>query len=290
MTDKEQKGKVLVAGPYFGEFGWEVFCWQPLLRHHAMTGKHEKVIVYAGPGRGLLYRFADEIRQLDDMPRHEPECLIWHRMGQHVKDAGEMTQRMVNACAAEFGKERLEVMHWQSIQPANNPHYPQGLPDLLWGEPDGRFRPRGEGKPLVALCVRDRGLSDFRNWGRERWVRLSLLLTKNCDVVLLGRTQEPWILDSPYSLLNQTSVDDLIRIFGNHAAVAVGGSTGTIHLASRCGTPHIVWGNAKVTRRIAETNWFGAPARVYEWGWEPEPEMVAKAVETCLDTGEFWDA
>src|SRR5882757_792813 len=45
--------KILVAGPYVGEFGHELMDWQPWVR--AQVGRYEQVHVITYPGRDYLY-------------------------------------------------------------------------------------------------------------------------------------------------------------------------------------------------------------------------------------------
>ena len=45
--------RILVAGPYVGEFGHELMDWQPRVR--AQVGRHETVHVITYPGRDYLY-------------------------------------------------------------------------------------------------------------------------------------------------------------------------------------------------------------------------------------------
>ena len=50
--------KTLVAGPWLGEFGWELFGWQGYLR--ALSKKFDRTIIVAKGNTDFLYRdFAD---------------------------------------------------------------------------------------------------------------------------------------------------------------------------------------------------------------------------------------
>ena len=48
----------LYAGPWVGEFGWELCSWVPSLRHIAENYDH--ITVEIQPGMEYLYEFADE--------------------------------------------------------------------------------------------------------------------------------------------------------------------------------------------------------------------------------------
>jgi ADP-heptose:LPS heptosyltransferase len=65
------------------------------------------------------------------------------------------------------------------------------------------------------------------------------------------------VKDVPYdlSLLNKTTLDDLIAIF-HLCGIVVGSSSGPMHLAAATGTPHVVWGGGRSQIRARYTkNW-----------------------------------
>ena len=45
----------LLAGPWVGEFGWELFGWQGFLREHVQKNKYDEVIIASRPGHEVLY-------------------------------------------------------------------------------------------------------------------------------------------------------------------------------------------------------------------------------------------
>lgn len=288
--------KVLVAGPYVGELGWELFSWQPLVRAQYLMGDYSKCIVYTGPGRSLLYRFA-EVRTLPNVPNHESECLVWHNLPNYKKDLDGIISEVSERSKKEFGAN-FALFSYSSLPALNQPFYEKGLPDLL--------RPRSELTPLmqgtvrklianrktVVCCVRDRQMSNYRNLDYEDWYNLAaeLLESEKCNVIFIGliRDRNAWELpEGTIDLTGKTTIDDCVDLFCNYTTVAVGGSTGLLHLASRCGTDHLVWSVEKVVLRNAESNWFGANCKTYLWGWQPEVEDISKAVLHFVENGEF---
>ena len=285
--------KVFIAGPYIGELGWEVFDWQPMVRAAWMQSGAERCIVYAGAGRTRLYPFAHDIRTLADIPEHESECLGWHNLQEYKTEVEELIQRMY-ASVQEEKPQQISGLTLANVGNLATPHYAQGRPDCLRlsddivderldelvGDPD---------KSKIILCIRDRGMSDYRNMDSDAWEELVEALNENYTVILTGQTKQDAccgiVSDNIIDLLNQTSIDDMIYLFSKHCDLAVGGSTGTLHLASRCATPHLVWGGESNTKRYAECNWFAAPHKVYTWGWQPDIEQVAVAIEQYLDKG-----
>ncbi|GAG44278.1 unnamed protein product, partial [marine sediment metagenome] len=54
----------IIAGPFVGEFGWELFSWQGYLRGKAKRGQH--VFVFCRRGNAYLYKdFAAAVVELD---------------------------------------------------------------------------------------------------------------------------------------------------------------------------------------------------------------------------------
>ena len=56
----KSKNKKLFAGPFLGEFGWELFCWQGYIRHLSRSFDFTTVCCRKGH-TGLYKDFADEI-------------------------------------------------------------------------------------------------------------------------------------------------------------------------------------------------------------------------------------
>jgi hypothetical protein len=53
--------KTLFAGPWVGEFGWELFCWQGVLRRYAEIKNFDRVIISGREINKFLYDdFCDE--------------------------------------------------------------------------------------------------------------------------------------------------------------------------------------------------------------------------------------
>jgi len=82
-------------------------------------------------------------------------------------------------------------------------------------------------------------------------------------------------------LTNQTTLDDCLAIM-NRTRLAVGGSSGLLHLASRCGVNRVIWGDPRTIVRYAETNWFGSRFEYMSVGWAPQWEDVAAKAEEML--------
>jgi len=296
-TYDRKNRKVLLAGPYIGEFGWEVFSWQPLVRSVLLTsqmkGEVDHCIVYTGPGRDRLYPWA-EVRTFP-APDYESECLAWHEMNEEKNsELKSLIDTMIGEVKEE-GWGDIKTLTQAQLPSLGHEFFERGMPDLLlpegptdWNKFDLKD-PIDPGRKTVALCVRDRAMSDWRNLEYEDWYDLAELLDKEFNVIMLGIINRPddWQMpEGVIDLTNKTTVNDLIDIFPICDLVA-GGSTGTLHLASRCARPHLVWAGEKEVRRYAEANWFGAPHKVYVEGWQPDIYTVHIAIQHYLKQGEW---
>jgi len=46
--------KTLYAGPWVGEFGWELMWWNPYIRYMVATGNYDQVIISGPTGSEYL--------------------------------------------------------------------------------------------------------------------------------------------------------------------------------------------------------------------------------------------
>lgn len=281
----------LVVGPFLGELGWEIISWQPMVRSLFMQGRHERCIVFGKPGRSLLYPFAEYI-DVPDLPKYEEECLLWSSIDQQRKAELDAIGSQCLAKGKELTKGSAGWFWYDRLNGVfNQLNYMQGRPDVLYG--DGSAPVDWErGKLHVVLCVRDRELSSFRNYHYADWYTLADSLVKDGhQVVVIGMVRgDDWEMpDGVTDLTNRTTINDCVNLFQG-ADVAVGANTGIIHLACRCGTAHVSWGQQpqdngidKVRQRLAETNWTGAFYHgIHDQGWSPPPRLVQDEVNRAF--------
>ena len=286
--------KLLIAGPFVGELGWECFSWQPLVHGRFETGNYDRCIVYTKPGRSLLYPFA-EVREYQPLAGLVSVCngTMWE------PDSVELHQYCIGdidtEVRTEFPDDEVTRLHGLMVGRCE-PHYDEGKHEILQPEkqelviwPSYKRVLNSKG---VCLCIRDRGLSPFRNWPYKNWISLADWLAERCRVVVIGQTREPIQFGSTVlDWTNNTTIDKCISLFQRAKPVccdlAVGGSSGLLHLASRCGLDHLVWGDLQVARRFRETNWCGAKHKTFLWGWQPTVGSVKRALEHWLNEGEL---
>ena len=107
MTEKTEQKKappkeIFVAGPYVGEFGWEVFSWQPMVRRAWLEAERktdaERCIVVTKHPSQPLYPWAGEVLGLEDLPEHlasSAPLSIRSQPGRTLKLALEGPERQI---------------------------------------------------------------------------------------------------------------------------------------------------------------------------------------------------
>ena len=269
--------KLLVVPPFVGELGWEILSWTNMVHKAYIEGQFSKCIVYGHPGRSLLYPFA-EYRPME-LASHDSECMLWRNFPTMKAELDAIGNQVVAECKKEFAE--FDMFWYNNLQVFNKLMYERGTP--FWIKPSMSID--REDRFSVVLCVRDRELSDFRNWQYQNWYDLATkLLEDNYDVIVIGgvRDVDAWKMPvGVHDLTNNTTIDQCVDIM-HGTDLAIGGSTGTMHLASRCGTDHYVWGSPNMVQRYAESNWMGAAHCVLPVGWLPTVEQVYDGVKEFI--------
>jgi len=258
--------ETLFAGPWVGEFGWELMNWQGFLRK--LAPRYQRVIVSCRAGQEALYAdFAHEF-VLHDI-RGEANCNRLLRL-----DTPEELARVL--ALVPPGADLLRPL---GSQPHERQHFVKfgvARTDLAT---DIVIHPRG----------RDHG-SD-RNWSRENWQRLfELLAPLGLRIGCIGLSNATQKLEGDFIELRDRPLLETLDVLASTRLV-VGPSSGPMHLASLCGTPHLVWADLQryargQTSRIKyESTWnpLGTKALVLDqWGFQPPPEAIAREIASFL--------
>lgn len=250
----------VVFGPYVGEFGWEVRAWAPhvyaRVRRMRVAGDQRPVIIVAREGSRALYEPSLAIAGVDfesdwDWPKAPAEYMHLH----HPAAQAAWEERI---------DERLLGRKAQVICPRPGEAFAEScLEDIKKHGYEGCVRmasvPTG-----IALCVRGRtDLGLQRNYAQ--WPDLAPMLGKLA-----------WCLRKVADCSAGEALRDIWQ-----SRVAVGESSGKMHLAATAGVPFVVWGEAKNRARYEHDNWHGVPFRFID-GLQPEPKVIADAVKDLL--------
>lgn len=270
--------KILLTAPYVGEIGWELLAWQGVVRHAFRHGQFDRLVVLGAPGKAGFYtdmpgNYIDI--DLSDLPGTAYEDRRW------LQGTGEAVPAQ---SIRELLKDRVaEVVHEYSAQG----HHVEEM----WPEYDGRFQPVDSRHqsfirfdqpnqepmptPTIVLIQRTRNHGQFRNWASDQWEQLETLLNSR----------------GIHTRVYPHDARAAIEMLGS-ADLAIGQSTGGMHLAGLCGCPRVVWGMENylwtqwefTNRQRYETIWnpLGTPTVYHPVQRNPEPSEVLHWVANML--------
>jgi len=242
LDDFNGKSDYLVAGPFLGEFGWELMQWQGYIRQLSKFYKH--TIVYGRPSSSYFYKdFVTEFRALNN--------LSWDSDAYELKnfDYTEWSKQFsgYDILIADNRCKKLQSILQQDI-------IPFGVPKQ---------------KNKFDLVVHARNIPTFnsnekkrsRNWPLTSWDNLckSLSSLKIASVGIKELSYAPKGTED----LRGIQTEELCSILAS-SKCCVGPSSGLIHLASLCKTPHIVW-----TSENNGSKRFGGVGYRYKRSWNP---------------------
>lgn len=255
----------LYAGPWHGEFGWELCGWNPAVRRVAEA--YDRVVVASHCGSEYLYEFADEF-----VPLEAYGWSMW--TGQPRKpvpnppraDRYLHPREVLGAGGARLDKEFSRA--WRRLAPPK----PVRVADVLCA-----FRPpkRHISKPQA---------NAMKCYPAEMCEELiGLLLSCGLSVACYGGPDN-WCFPGAADMRGLPLADQCSALAA--AKCAVGPSSGTMHLASLCGCPHVTW-YAPATHpglhRRYELDWnpFGTRVRFLP-GKPPSAREVAVAAALAV--------
>jgi len=253
--------RTLFAGPYFGEFGHEVLG-TGILRAHA---RHfDRVIVCSRPSSAALYYdIATDFRS------HDIQCI---GMGSRATEDTKPLTATVDALV-EPGCER-----WPARFVPPNCGAPNTEEKIIHCFPyyHRMGREREEWKGVVVFHARNRLHQIERNWPMENWAQLAKWIVDEGlaeRIVCVGTREEARLVEGCLDMRG-SPLGKQMDIAAS-AYLAVGPSSGWMHLASLCGCPHITWVGGKehvyVRRRYVD-RWNPLKTRAVvldERTWQP---------------------
>lgn len=259
--------KILLAGPWVGEFGWELFCWQAFVRK--LSKKYDKTIVIGRPTNEFLYKdFCDEYIKFD------PESFktnMW--MCEGAKNHNHLITSIKHTTYLS-GNFNIGISYNQN-----------GVVDNKgWFFKEQEFYKYNGSSDLyfdVIFHCRNKSTGSERNWGKQQWEELFKSLPDNLIVGCIGNN-EAFHIDGSIDLRN-IDLDDLVGIL-NNSKLIVGPSSGPMHLASLCGLTHLVW-STEYNRVRYERDWnpFNTKVIFYsEGGWNPDPYKIKDVILSNL--------
>jgi hypothetical protein len=263
----------LFAGPWIGEFGWELFCWQGYLR--ARSREFDRVIIASRPAMAPLYAdFCDEFIPYDSLG---VGVSGYHNLG-HTEWPDISERRAFR----EYLSGKFDIGY--------NRHYPsRGSREFQNQEFVKYGRKCADLSYDLVLHVRQTGKnhSAKRNgWEPDVWQLFldALLREEPLSVCCIGDPQNSGLLDGCTDLRG-LPVDRVCDLLAGSRLLA-GPSSGPMHLGSLCGCPHVVWSGDLWNRVKYEKYWnpFRTPVKYIEKkDWKPPVEQVVREVRNLLE-------
>lgn len=261
-----RRSPVLFAGPWVGEFGWELMNWQGLLR--ALRPDYERIVVCSHESSEALYKdFSDEF--VAHEVRGQPNAHVVFDVVNPVE-----LQRVLSLVPPE--SDHLLPLRFV-------PETAQKF--IRYGSADSRA-----GSADIIVHARSGPWTPHRNWSLDKWMALVRILhNKGLRVGAIGLTRSTLSLPGIEEYRDAPLQETMDRLAC--ARLALGPSSGPMHLASLCDTPHLVWtdrrsyGMGKTSREKYERWWnpLGSPVWVLdEYGFDPPVEVVVSEIGEML--------
>lgn len=253
----------LILGPFMGEFGWELCCWQAHGRWLKKRLPGVEIYAVTFPGRQALYRdFAD--------------CVVFHsdetlgKLGRlDCYDSRGFGRKEYFAYAGRM-VERFHA-YGAVMTPSHNGRF-YVEPDKMDFRRFSPLRNLGEfldledaGEKSVMVSPRRRG--DGRDWPEENWLELlPLLLNDGYGVIIGGASESSFLVKGKVSgMIDLTTTGqiwafDAVIHYLTKVRMAIGSQSALPILALHQGVPTLMWGHEK-DRHERELNWFDTPCR-----------------------------
>lgn len=233
----------ILAGPFYGEFGWEIFGWQGIIRKIIKENNIKEIIIGTRKDRRFLYQ--DYCTNFIDIT--------------HIKDDSSAYQN--NDKIIKFGNDVLERYpdhFYLSVSDELYLEYQDTQEFISYGN-------KIEGYDII-IHSRNREHLNQRNWSEGKWRNLIKEL-KDFKIACIGTKEHSSIPCDSIKDLRGTDMNYLCDILKS-SKLFVSPSSGPAHLASLCKCPHLVWAHKDRICQVLENKEINTRDR-YEWKWNP---------------------
>ena len=259
--------KILLAGPWVGEFGWELFCWQGFIRK--LSKKYDKTIVIGRPTNEFLYKdFCDEYIKFD------PESFLTDAWKCHNAKSPDNIVKNIKYTDYISGNFDIGMRYTKN-----------GVVDTKgWFFNEQEYHKYNSDSDLnfdIIFHCRNKSTGSDRNWSKTQWEELFKILPNHLSIGCIGN-DEAFYIDGTTDLRNIDN-EKCVGILCNSKLI-IGPSSGPMHLASLCGLKHLVW-STEYNRVRYEKDWnpFKTEVIFYsEGGWNPDPEKIKEILNKQL--------
>lgn len=258
----------LLAGPWIGELGWSLCCWQGHLRWLKNNELYNRVIVMAKAGTEPIYSdFCDQFIE------HNPTI--------------ENTSGPINT-GYFYGMEHLNYMNKNTewLCPFKMPFHVMYDPEnrnlitkTFWQQEFISYKKQVIKKNYILIHARDTNKwgSKNRNWSHENWDKLIetiQIYAPDTTIISIGTTKAAYHTKNTIDK-RDISLTDLITLM-SESKLIIGTSSGPMHLSSMCELPHLVISSPhNIIRYEKDWNPFSIPVYMAtEYNWNPPHEYI----------------
>lgn len=266
--------KILFAGPFVGEFGWEIMAWQAYVRF--IADQYDKVIISSRTSSKFLYEdFYDEFVPFDP--------------------GGDYVCNMYGGCGNSFNINKLnEYPEARIIIPENHRKIAKYFPTLEQKFIHYKSDEKVDDVDLVFHARKYRAGNDYkieRDWDEDKWNELAnTLINRGYRIASIGVSDSSFCPDGTYNYLDKDL--KVISSLLNKCKIILGASSGPMHFASLCKCPHFVWtsnvkGRGFDNKERYEVDWnpLDTPVFVYnKEGWNPTIEKLIPDIEKFIES------
>ncbi|MEJ5352686.1 MAG: hypothetical protein WHS65_13970 [Melioribacteraceae bacterium] len=265
-----KKSKNLIAGPYYGEFGWELMSFQGYVRK--LRKFYENVAVISYNTSNYLYE----------------KCIFFPHSLKLEKSSfgfGIYNEKLISELSIKVAKE-LNFNDYDLF----TPFHINRINKLLIGNQEFKkfYEPPIQNNKFdIVFHFRylRREDGDKKNYNIEYIRKIFSYFEKNkYKIGFIGLPQYSYALGGEYDL-RSNDLRYTISIISNSRLV-VGGSSAPMHLAQLCDKPIVVWigKEADIDRYISYWNPFNSPVFVVsDKNWQPKPEEVINKINEAIE-------
>ena len=259
----------LLIGPWIGEFGWELFCWQSFMRVLVKKYQPSDVVCVTRKGHELLYR--------DFSKTHNFELTSGKANMFMLEDMSDSDSSRIADLHEHYKKLGYEVipplpLHYKGTEVMSPFGFPISPEFIRYGEK------KEECSFDAIFHARSRSLRSSDNWDQDKWILLAKKAKEmGLKVACIGSLQESSSIDGTTDLRG-IELEKLVDYLASSKLI-VGPSSGPMHLATLCGCPQLVWSGNPNNKVRYEKEWNPFSTKVKymdldEGGWHPDPLEV----------------
>lgn len=266
---------ILIAGPWLGEFGYELCKWVPYIRYKVWGDDYDQVVIICRSGHEYLYRdFATKYIN-DNTNGHTTEWLIDNK-------SPEIKQETIDDVLKDYDNPQYTI-----IQPSKYIRKNEDVYFLMYGEIKNNIESIDI---LIHARSTEKYNTGYRNWPKSRWIEIIKKYPEYKFASIGSKTESDHITKTID--LRGITISKLCG-YMKKAKMLLSPSSGPAHLASLCGLPHIVWTNNKIHSVIGRyTNkdrykylWnpFNTLVNVIDTSWQPSVNEVLERIKSILN-------